>query len=253
MAINHYLEWDNPLGFNKLMRSIDLIPLQKGQKVIDFGSGNGRIPLLISEKYGTHSTLNELDSATLVNAKNLFESKGFENRVEYLEGEAEAQLGHLNNMNKLSTFDLAMCLGSTHVFGGYAKTLAALKQCCKPNGYVMIADAFWKRPPPKELRDQFWNAPEDDLITDHNTNIENGVSADLVPLYATVASDDDYNDYEWLNNLPVVSQLADRFPEKEAVEKYKKVTYWLNGYNRLGRDYVGFGLYLFKNSSLRKS
>ena len=40
---------------------------------------------------------------------------------------------------------------------------------------------------------------------------------------------------------------------KSTIKKYEELTFWISGYNRLARDYVGFGIYLFKNSSRKIS
>jgi cyclopropane fatty-acyl-phospholipid synthase-like methyltransferase len=88
-------------------------------------------------------------------------------------------------------FDLVLCSGVTHVFGGLRATLAAAAAHLAPGGRVLIGDGFWVQPPTAEAVEMLGESF--DLAT-----LMDMVEADgWTPLTGHVSTRSELDDYEW--------------------------------------------------------
>ena len=63
-------------------------------------------------------------------------------------------------------------------------------------------------------------------------------------MWAGVASDDDWDEYEWRYSRSVETFVAENPDDPDAEEMLRKIRTWRDVYLRWGRDTLGFGLYL---------
>lgn len=53
------------------------------------------------------------------------------------------------------TFDVVLCVGASHAFGGLDGTLDAVRRHLRPGGQVVLGDAIWRRRRPRRRR-SYW-------------------------------------------------------------------------------------------------
>ena len=83
--------------------------------------------------------------------------------------------------------DLAVCIGSSHAFGGgYELGLRSLAGLVGIGGQVLLGEGFWRRTPDPAYLEALGDATEDEFA-DYGGLVRAGIDVGLTPLYAVVA------------------------------------------------------------------
>jgi hypothetical protein len=146
-----------------------------------------------------------------------------------------------------AAFDLAVCTGAVPP-GGYRDLLGRLAAAVRPGGLVLVGEGFWQREPDPAWLAAFGAARED--YTDHAGNVAAAVGAGLVPLYAQVSSDADWDHYEWRYVLSVERYAAEHPDDPDVPAMLARVRAHRDLYLRGGRGTLGYALYLFRRDDL---
>ena len=80
---------------------------------------------------------------------------------------------------------------------------------------------------------------------DHAGNIAFAEQRGLIPLYATVSSDDEWDHFEWSHLLKILREAEADPGDTALAARLTRSREWRDGYLRWGRSTMGFGLYLF--------
>ena len=72
----------------------------------------------------------------------------------------------------------------------------ALHELVRPGGEVLLGEGYWRQPPSAEYLDALGGASADEL-PDYTGLMRAAEEAGLTPLYASVASEADWDRYEW--------------------------------------------------------
>ena len=72
----------------------------------------------------------------------------------------------------------------------------------------------------------------------------------LIPMYACVANEDEWDRFEWLQMHEQFISCQPDDPELPAV--ISRIHAWREIYLHWGRDTLGFGLYLFQKGASRR-
>lgn len=92
-------------------------------------------------------------------------------------------------------FDLVLCIGSTHAFGGLSATLDAIRAHLAPGGLALVGEAFWEREPSPETLAALGQPVEDyDSLAG---TVDRVVGLGWIPLEAHVSSLAQWDAYEW--------------------------------------------------------
>ncbi len=142
-----------------------------------------------------------------------------------------------------ASFDLTAMLGSGGIAGGVAGICARLAQWTRPGGYVLIGEGYWAKAPAAEYLAHLGAAPDE--LRDHRGNVEAGIAAELIPLHATVASSDEWDEYEWKYSRSIERYAIEEPEDPDVAAMLERIRRWRDAYLRWGRDTLGFGLYLF--------
>jgi cyclopropane fatty-acyl-phospholipid synthase-like methyltransferase len=139
-------------------------------------------------------------------------------------------------------FDLACCVGACHIFGGIRPTLEHLALWVRPGGKVLVGETYWKQEPALEYQDALATKREE--LQNHAGNVAAGIAVGLMPIYASVCTEDEWDRFEWLN-------LHERYRRCQPNDSglpalIAELDAWRDIYLRWGRDTLGFGLYLFQ-------
>ncbi|HWQ21918.1 MAG TPA: SAM-dependent methyltransferase, partial [Clostridia bacterium] len=136
-------------------------------------------------------------------------------------------------------------IGSTHAFGTYADALERLEACVRPGGWLLVADCYWKQHPSPEYL-SFMEC-EESVYGTHEGNIGIAEKLGLIPLWASVANDDEWDEYEWRYHMNVENFAHDNPDDPDHDAMLERIRSWSHAYLAWGRATLGFGLYLFRN------
>jgi SAM-dependent methyltransferase len=142
-------------------------------------------------------------------------------------------------------FDITICLGASFVYGGYSKTLEALRGMTVPGGLIVTGEPFWIKEPEQEYL-QATSQNKEDYASGFGGNIAKGEGQGLRCIYSMESSNDDWDHYITLQWKAVheYSKLKPDDPDlTELVERNgKEKEYYL----RWERGVLGWGVYIFR-------
>ncbi|WP_209307491.1 class I SAM-dependent methyltransferase [Geodermatophilus sp. DF01-2] len=129
-----------PVSDDSLFRLISRLVPPGGNRVLDLGCGSGAWLLrLVEEHPGLRGVGLDTSAPALAAARSEAGRRGLTDRVEFVGGDAAAYAGR--------PFDVVLCVGATHAFGGLAGTLHAVRRHLRPGGRVPLGDGFWETGP----------------------------------------------------------------------------------------------------------
>ncbi len=227
-----------PISEDKVADIEALLPLQRGTTVVDAGCGRAEWLIQLVERYGVQGVGVDRSAGAIAEARQEADRRVRSGSLDLHEQDITAfeapQAG----------FDIALCIGSTHAFGGYRATLRTVKGWLKSGGHVVIGEGFWQRDPPQAYLDSFGGSRDE--LTSHADNVAAALEEGLIPLYAAISSPDDWDRYEgrYARNVELYAQEHPDDPDVPAM--LDRIRRWRDGYLRWGRDTMGFALYLHR-------
>ena len=226
----------NPIGAEKLDRMLGLLDLTPGARVLDIGCGKGELMVRMMERYSVAAVGVDTNPHFVKEARARAAARVPKGTLELHERDfASFPVAP-------GSFVAAACIGSTHACGGYRQALRALRDAVCPGGHVLVGEGYWKRDPPPEYLTAL-DAGRDDY-NDHAGNIAAAAAEGLIPLYATVSSDDDWDHYEGLYASAVERFVMEHPDDPDAEAMKERIRRWRDAYLRWGRETLGFGVYL---------
>ncbi|RSS93745.1 class I SAM-dependent methyltransferase [Streptomyces sp. WAC02707] len=131
-------------------------------------------------------------------------------------------------------FDLVLCVGSTHAFGGLPAALAAAREHLAPGGRVLVGDGFWDGEPSAEAVGMLGD------LTDLATTLDRVVADGWTPVGGHLSTRRELDDYEWSWTGSLASWALDHPAHPDSAQALEAATVhrdsWLRGY----RDVLGF-------------
>lgn len=228
----------NPIGTAKVDAVIELLGLRGDALAVDFGCGKAELLLRVVERFRARAVGIDQAAALLREAREQASNRDPRGRLTLHEADAAAFAV------EPASLDLAVCVGATHIFGGYRGTLRRLRPLVRPGGYVLVGEGFWRREPSPEYLAALGGTREEFL--DHAGNVAAAVELGLTPHYAAVSSEDDWDRYEWLHCRAVELYAAEHPDDPDTPALLERIRAWRDLYLRWGRDTLGFALYLFR-------
>jgi SAM-dependent methyltransferase len=234
-------DYCNPISAAKIEKVLDLLPLDGNSRVLDLGCGRAELALRIIERFA--STVIAVDhSEPMLDAAR--------ERAQWTGALAKLHLDDSDIRNYQAdpeTFHLTVMLGAGGIEGGMRGICSQLRTWTKPGGYILVGEGYWQRKPRAEYV-AFLGGPETQYL-DHGGNVQAGVSAGLIPMYALTASLDEWDDYEWKYSRSIERYAGERPDDPDVPEMLKRGRRWRDAYLQWGRDTLGFGVYLFYRPS----
>jgi SAM-dependent methyltransferase len=236
------MAFNNPIGSAKADQLVQLLELQPGNRAFDAGCGTGEFLLRVVAGYSAHGIGVDRDPQCIAAARESAAARGLTSRCEFRTAdvnEVAAEPGE---------FDLGICIGSTHAFGAgetaYPNTITRLSKAVRPGGLILIGEGYWKREPAAEYLKLIGDPVG--IYHDHAGNISFAEARGLLPLYATVGNEDEWDHFEWSHQLKI-RRWAEANPNDPTLDaRLKRGSQWRDGYLRWGRSTMGFGMYLFR-------
>jgi hypothetical protein len=132
---------------------------------------------------------------------------------------------------------LVVCIASSHAVGGFPAALRRLGELTVPGGQVLLGEGYWRREPTPEYLDALGGATRDEL-PDYPGLFAAAQHAGLTPLWSCVASERDWDRYEWTQVLNAERHGGEQLRERAAGAR-RRLTM------PAGRETLGFALALF--------
>jgi len=227
----------SPMSSARVDELVELLDLPASSRVLDVGCGKAEFLLRAVQRHAATGVGVDPNGDFLRVARTTAGARGLAERMEW----HEAPVADL--ALEPASFDLAICLGSSHAFGNFAQALAALAALVRPGGQVLMADPYWRQEPAPDFL-AFLKASANTHLT-HAGNEAAGLALGLAPLYSGVSNADEWDHYEGLF-CRAVERFAQEHPQDPDAASYReRIRAWRDCYRRWSRDTMGFGFYLF--------
>lgn len=232
------LQFWNPVSSDLIDRWIQDLPLSSSSRILDVGCGRGEFLLRTVARFDCEAIgVDRLRPVVLETRKEAARRLPL-GKVEILCESFDPRI------YEPGSFDLAVCVGSTHAISNLPDTLRVLSNLVRPGGIILVGDGFWKqRPEPAYLG--FLGASEDELLT-HQGNLSLVRGLGLEVLREHQATPMEWSHYEdtYAANVRKFVTRNPKDPEAAAMER--KIDGWRDAYLKWGRDTLGFGVYLLR-------
>jgi SAM-dependent methyltransferase len=227
-------EIQNPTSAEKLRLLGERLRLGPGSRVLDVASGRGGPALLLAREFGCSVEGVEIAPEFHGAAVERVAAAGLADLVTFRLGDAS------HEAFPAASYDAALCIGASFVWGSLAGTLDALEPVVRPGGHVVVGEPFWRRLPlPDDYEDR------NDPLTTLEGTVAIFESGSLRAVAVIASSEDDFDRYETLHWHAVETWLAESVaddphaPEVRVLhERAKRV------YLRHGREYLGWALFV---------
>ncbi|WP_433351166.1 SAM-dependent methyltransferase [Microtetraspora malaysiensis] len=236
--ISHIAHGDHPIASPISEAHIDRLltraKLPEGARILDLGCGGGEWTLRAlalcpdATADGVDISVHALDSAAQA-AK----EQGVADRIR-LHRVSATEFGSPEGGEP---YDLVMCMGATHAFGGLVPTLEAVAGFLRPGGLALVGEGFWESPPTPEVAALLVDDPDD--YADLAGTVARAEGSGYVTVYAHTSERGEWDEYEW-SWTGTLLRWAEENPgpdgeaAREAALAHRDM--WLNGY----RDVFGF-------------
>ena len=224
-------ELQNPTSKEKIVLLGERLGLGPESHVLDIASGRGGPALLLAETFGCSVRGVEISPDFHAVAVERTAAVGLAERVTIELGDGAAAT------LEPETYDAALCLGASFVWGSLADTVEALTPAVRPGGFVVVGEPYWRRLPlPEDYEDrrELWTTLEGTVTIFETSGLQ------VVSVIAS--SEDDWDRYETLHWQAVESWLAENpddpaAPDIRARHERNKRTYL-----RDQRDLLGWAI-----------
>jgi cyclopropane fatty-acyl-phospholipid synthase-like methyltransferase len=228
----------NPLAVSHLQSYVSKLALPEGSRILDIGCGRGHALKLILSQYNVRGV--GVDSSPLAVAQAAKDTAPLveADRLHFVE--KPFKVGDYEP----GSFDLVLCIGSTHAAGGYQQTLRESQQLLGKSGMLLVGEGYWKcSPEPGYLA--FLRMSEDEHLT-HEGNQSTGINEGYELLECSECSQEEWDAYEEQYARNVENFVSANVGDSDSQAMLQRIRPWNEAYRRWGRSTLGFGLYLFR-------
>lgn len=224
-------ELQNPTSKEKIVLLGERLGLGPESHVLDIASGRGGPALLLAETFGCSVRGVEISPDFHAVAVERTAAVGLAERVTIELGDGAAAT------LEPESYDAALCLGASFVWGSLADTVEALAPAVRPGGFVVVGEPYWRRLPlPEDYEDrrELWTTLEGTVTIFETSGLR------VVSVIAS--SEDDWDRYETLHWQAVESWLAENPDDPDAPDIRARHERNKRTYLRYQRDLLGWAI-----------
>ncbi|MEV6983044.1 class I SAM-dependent methyltransferase [Sphaerisporangium sp. NPDC051017] len=233
--ISHLAHRDHPIAAPvsgaHVTRLLRRARLPEGARILDLGCGEAAWTLRALALY-EDATADGVDISAdgLKAAEGYADAQGVWERIRLHEMPAA-------DFPVAERYDLVLCVGATHAFGGLGPTVDHVRRYLRPNGLALIGEGFWEHDPTPEALTRLGAEPSEFL--DLPGTVAAAESAGFDTVYAYTSDQSEWDDYEW-SWTGTLLRWANENPGPDAAAARAAAlehrAMWLHGY----RGILGF-------------
>ncbi|MFC0101036.1 SAM-dependent methyltransferase [Micromonospora marina] len=217
------------VNVNRLLRRAGRRP---AARILDLGCGEATWALqALAHHPDGHADGVDLNPYALERAAEAAAVRGLADRLTLHERDARSYVPD-------GDYDLVLCVGSTHAFGGFGGTLELAGRHVDPDGILMVGEGFWPVPPTPAALAALGAKPDDH--TDLAGLVDAAEQAGWTPVYGHVSDVAEWDDYEWSWTGSLTEWALDNPGHPDATDAFAAARehrdQWLRGY----RGVLGF-------------
>lgn len=206
----------NPISMAKLDDLFALMNLGPQDRVLDIACGKGEVLLRLALAYSIEGLGVDLSPFAIKDAQRKCDERILDTEVNFL-----LMNGADYQPEVPQSFEVAMCLGASWIWGGHRGTLQALKEFVRPGGLVVTGEPYWVAEPSQAFLDAIGQS-EDEWST-HHGNVE----------------------LQWY----AMAEHAQQNPDDPDLEELtERVHQSRKAYLKWGRNTLGWAVYLFRKA-----
>jgi SAM-dependent methyltransferase len=224
----------NPISEAGIEVFIEALDLPRAGRVLDMGCGKGEVLLRVAERYGVSGVGVDVSPYFIGAARE--RAAGRQVDVGFVEADGIAY------RDEPGSFDAACCLGASFIFGGYRKTLRALKAFARPGGVVACGEPYSLEVPEREL---FPDAPERAFASDAG-NVEIGREEGLDLVTVVPGTREDFDRYIDMQYPAVERYLAEHPDDPDGAEIVRWAARAREEFEAKERGKLGWSIYVFR-------
>ena len=229
------------MSITRADRLIGLLGIGAGDRVLDVGCGRGAFLNRVMEATGATGVGVDLDGDLIDAARKQAARQCPKVPCDWITHDMSTfAFDH-------ASFDAAICLGSSHVFGlgddAFVRTLGKLMLAIRPGGRILIGEGYWKQTPDPAYVKVIGEPTG--IAFDHRGNIDAAESLGLITLDATTSTRDEWDEFEWGHRRRFVNAALASPGDDELQAAADRHQVWRDAYLKWGRSTMGFGFYVF--------
>jgi cyclopropane fatty-acyl-phospholipid synthase-like methyltransferase len=234
----------NPVSEEKFERLCKLLKLRQGARVLDIACGKGEFLIRLAELYGISGVGVDISPYCIKDCLQKHQNRTPNADIKFIEMD-----GAKYQPETWESFDLAMCIGASWVFGNYRGTLQALKKMTKPSGLIIVGEPFWLKEPSEEYLKMEGFKRED--YGTHMDNVKVGEEEGLSCLYTIVSNQDDWDHYETLQWWAIDQYIKAHPDDPDIPELLERKKREEEAYLRWRRETLGWAIYVFRKQDYK--
>ena len=226
----------NPITPEKLATLGAALRLERGDRVLDLGSGSGEMLCTWARDHGIIGTGIDMSPLFTEQAKRRAVELGVADRVKFIHGDAAGYVSE-------EKVGVAACVGATWIGGGVVGTIELLARSLRTGGIILIGEPYWRQLPPSEdvAKACHANSISDFLMLPELLASFGRLGYDVVEM--VLADQDGWDRYEaakWLTmrrwlEANADDELAEEIRAQLSSEPVRYATYT--------REYLGWGVF----------
>lgn len=193
---------------------------------MDLGCGEGEWLLELLEAHEQLTGVG-VDLSLPTEAVTAAKQRGLDHRVRWEQADAATWSEGL--------FDVVLCVGASHAFGGLDATLQGVRRHLRPGGRALVGDGIWEVPPDSAAQ-QALQAGANDL-PDLAGLVARMRQHGYEPSFGHVSTVEEWDDYEWAWTGSLIQWALSEAPTEQereqallAAKEHRDA--WLSGYRR---------------------
>ena len=215
-----------PLADESVHRLLDRALRRGDERVLDLGCARGAwLERAVLGRPALRAEGVDIDAELIAETQREFADAG-------LGGQVRLHAGDAAEFGSTDPYDLVLCVGATHAFGGLLPTLEATRRHLAPGGAVLVGEAYWREQPNARTLEVFGGG--EDPYSDLAGTVDQVVADGWTPVYAHASTRHELDDYEWCWTGTLARWALDHPEDPDSADALKASAQhrdeWLRGY-----------------------
>lgn len=231
----------SPVSEAALDEAVEATGAAQGGVAFDLGCGTAAMALHLAERFGLRVRAVDRSPLMIAEAKARIGDRGAPGSVELVEA------GSAEFLRSADEADLVVAVGAVALTEGEqdaTSVLKALSGSVKPGGGLIWGESLWKKTPSDAMRAILGSTAA--VYGLHADYVRAGEAAGLTPVFATTATEQDFDAYSWRYTRALEDHLREHPDDPDAQAIKFRAYGWRSLYIAEGREAMGFGLYAFR-------